>query len=538
MTTSRKNKSNSRKTEIVATTILLLLSLAVVMYVRIRLLGMPFERDEGEYAYTGQLILKGFPPYLHAYTMKLPGMAYLSALFMFFFGITVQGLHLGLLTVNLLSIALIFVVTRKLFGTSAGATAAAVFGLMTVSQQILGTFAHATHFIVLFVLAASLLIISGDNILSRPRLITAGLLLGIAFLIKQHAILFLASSFILTLQNKQNIRQKLANGFLLVTGFITPYLLTLLMLLQQGTFSSFWLWTVSYASAYATGLTPLHGWMNFKSQMGDILKTMWPYWGMATAGLLNLAIRRDSKGLLFSLPLLLASLLAICPGFYFRPHYFILMAPVVAILAGSLLANNFFPQIVRMSLFATLFISVTFQLRQEGWFLLFASSPQEYLKKAYQTTKPFAESVIVADYVKKITKSDDRILVLGSEPQIYFYTDRLSATGHIYMYPLMEEQPYALKMQEEMLKQINLNRPACIIVVDDLSSWLFISSAGAVFRDKLADFIKVRYELDGVASVSRDNQAFYVFGERARQFIPNSASRILVYRLKQEVAGE
>jgi hypothetical protein len=34
---------------------------------------MPLERDEGEYAYAGPLILQGIPPYQIAYNMKLPG---------------------------------------------------------------------------------------------------------------------------------------------------------------------------------------------------------------------------------------------------------------------------------------------------------------------------------------------------------------------------------------------------------------------------------------------------------------------------------
>ena len=45
----------------------------VVLAIRIRLLGIPLERDEGEYAYAGQLMLQGIPPYKLAYNMKLPG---------------------------------------------------------------------------------------------------------------------------------------------------------------------------------------------------------------------------------------------------------------------------------------------------------------------------------------------------------------------------------------------------------------------------------------------------------------------------------
>jgi hypothetical protein len=33
----------------------------LVLAIRIRLLGIPLDRDEGEYAYAGQLILQGIP---------------------------------------------------------------------------------------------------------------------------------------------------------------------------------------------------------------------------------------------------------------------------------------------------------------------------------------------------------------------------------------------------------------------------------------------------------------------------------------------
>lgn len=51
----------------------LLLVAGFVVYVRVRLLNLPLERDEGEYAYAGQLILEGVPPYKEAWNMKLPG---------------------------------------------------------------------------------------------------------------------------------------------------------------------------------------------------------------------------------------------------------------------------------------------------------------------------------------------------------------------------------------------------------------------------------------------------------------------------------
>ena len=53
--------------------IALLLITIFFSVIRWRLASTPLERDEGEYAYAGQLILKGIPPYEFAYSMKLPG---------------------------------------------------------------------------------------------------------------------------------------------------------------------------------------------------------------------------------------------------------------------------------------------------------------------------------------------------------------------------------------------------------------------------------------------------------------------------------
>jgi hypothetical protein len=51
----------------------LALIVAAVALLRWGLLDVPLERDEGEYAYTAQLLLEGISPYAQAYNMKLPG---------------------------------------------------------------------------------------------------------------------------------------------------------------------------------------------------------------------------------------------------------------------------------------------------------------------------------------------------------------------------------------------------------------------------------------------------------------------------------
>src|ERR1700733_9025510 len=100
--------------------LVVLLVLLFVGFIRFRLLEVPLERDEGEYAYAGQLILQGIPPYELAYNMKLPGTYFAYALGMAVFGQTIKGVHLTLIAVNSLTIVFVFLVGRKLFGVTAG----------------------------------------------------------------------------------------------------------------------------------------------------------------------------------------------------------------------------------------------------------------------------------------------------------------------------------------------------------------------------------------------------------------------------------
>ena len=145
----------------------LLVALAVlfVLVVRVRLRDMPLERDEGEYAYAGQLILQGVPPYKEAYNMKLPGTYAAYAAIMAVFGQSPSGIRLGLALVNAASIVLVFLLGRKLLDDAAGLAAAVAFALLSLSPSVLGLAGHATHFVVLAALSATWVLLRA---LERP----------------------------------------------------------------------------------------------------------------------------------------------------------------------------------------------------------------------------------------------------------------------------------------------------------------------------------------------------------------------------------
>ena len=94
--------------------------IAIAAVIRIHLLGVPLERDEGEYAYGGQLILQGIAPYAQVYNMKMPGIYAAYALVMSVFGETRAAIHFGLLIANAATTFLLFLIGKRLFSAFAG----------------------------------------------------------------------------------------------------------------------------------------------------------------------------------------------------------------------------------------------------------------------------------------------------------------------------------------------------------------------------------------------------------------------------------
>jgi hypothetical protein len=134
----------------------------------------------------------------------------------------------------------------------------------------------------------------------------------------------------------------------------------------------------------------------------------------------------------------------------------------------------------------------------------------------------------VGNYVREHSAPDARVAVLGSEPEIYFYSHRLSATGYIYTYPLVEDQPYGLVMQAEMIKEIEAVKPEIFVYVMLHESWLTQTQADQRIFDWTESYIKEHYTLEGIADGG--NHDVYRWGPDAGEYRPRRPEFILVYR--------
>lgn len=525
---------------------LALLVVIVVMVltalVRWRLIDLPLERDEGEYAYAGQLILQGTPPYLQAYNMKFPGVYYAYALSMALFGETPRGIRLGLILVNAGTILLLFALGRRLLGNLGGAVTAISFALLALDRWNLGVFAHATHFVLLPALAGLYVLIRAPDSRRAGWLLASGALLGVAVLMKQHAIAFLPLGAILVIweaveRRRSDWRAVLSDFAVLATGAAIPAMLLCTVLLGQGVLGKFWFWTFDYARQYVAEL-PVSAFLpNLWSGLVRVTQATWLFWVAGGAGLIALGVGHWPARVRVWVPgLLVASFVAICPGSYFRDHYFILLLPALALLVAvafvgtaRLLALALPDQVARLAAAALFAVVCGIVTIGQGEFLL-AMTPRTILRTCYGVS-PFTESVEVAKYIREHSTRADRIAVLGSEPQIYFYARRSSATGYIYTYPLMEPQPYAASMQDEMMAQIEAARPRYLVFVQETSSWNLTPRSDQRILGWAWRYASTGYRLVGLTDILSD-ESRYVWGDQVQGYKPVSPCVIFVYERK------
>ena len=141
------------------TWLLLGLTILCVLGVRLRLREMPLERDEGQYAYAGQLLLQGDTPYGDVYTTEFPGTYAAYALIMAVLGQSASGIHVGLALVNLACILMVFQLGRKLLDDATAVAGAVAFALLSLSPSVQGLAAHATHFVILAALGGTVVLL-------------------------------------------------------------------------------------------------------------------------------------------------------------------------------------------------------------------------------------------------------------------------------------------------------------------------------------------------------------------------------------------
>ena len=500
--------------------------LALVALARLRLLDFPLERDEGEYAYAGQLILQGFPPYELAYNMKFPGTYLAYAAIMAVFGQTPAGIHLGLLLLTTGTALMLFWLGKKNLDETAGIATATSYAVLAASPTMLGTVGHATHFCAFFATAGLCFLWLARQKQNLPALAASGIFFGTAVLMKQHAVIIAAwaglhFAFVKFFCAKEKFSQRLALVTIYAITMLAPLGLVCLWLWHTGVFAEFKFWTIDYAREYASAVPLAYAPQLFWTSFHKVISIGGLLWLVAATGLFVLwqdARWKNSRAWL--LGFVVASAAAVCPDFYFRKHYFLIALPALALLIGAAVSGlqqwlnekNQNSQLAFWNYAAI--VAITIFTAANIWFILpihqiiRGSNPSEH---GMYGADPLPEAEIVAKFIAENSAPDARIAILGSEPEIYFLAHRHSATGHIYTYPLMEPQPFALETQHKMIAGIETTRPMFIVFADNIMSWNRRPDSDLTIFNWWENY-KTNYTLVGMTDIVSPTNTLVVLG--------------------------
>jgi Dolichyl-phosphate-mannose-protein mannosyltransferase len=578
----------------------LTLVLALNFAIRWHLRDMPLERDEGEYAYAGQLILQGIPPYKLAFNMKFPGSYFMYALIMGIFGQSAPGIHIGIFLVTSLTALLIFSIGRELLSQTGALFATATYVCLAALPKAAGLAGHATHFVSLFVCAgvSALLVARKRN--SLVWWFVSGTAFGLGILMKQHAVFFPAFILVWFIwkESQGKTWQSLSRVILIFcAGCLLPLIATAAGFACAGLWHAFVFWTFQYARQYVSMLPLRAAPGQFATGFSPLFESGIWAWIFGIAGLICILRQRgifsakphidplshgdhsasQTIGGQFSLSqreragvrenrsdeyavqgkaralasiMFLAGMAAACPGFYFRNHYFLMAMPGLALLnaafiitAANILKTARIPGGTSATRWLPLCLAgfIIGNLVVNNAKMWFETSPGQLSKELYRAN-PFAEAITIANYLKGHTSPTDTIGVLGSEPEIFFLSHRHSASGYIYMYSLTEPQPLAQQMGREFISQIETAKPKYVVSVNMGLSWYSLITPqsfrqASALQDWWAGY-STNYNLIGAVKISRENPSQFIWNESSPNPSETTNDDVLIYQRTAKIENQ
>ena len=524
-----------------------LLVLAALVFVALRLpyLSLPLDRDEGEYAYIAWRMLEGDVPYRDAFDQKPPAVfaAYLAAFVLL--GRSVEAIHGFALLWSAAPAWLLYAVVRRLAGGLAGAFAVLVFAAIGAHPALGATAANTELFLLLPAVASFFCLLRGLEHERPAWWLLCGVLAAAACWFKQVAatnLLFVVA--VAALAPLPAGRRRAAGAALrllwLGLGGLAVALPVFAWFVVADALEPFLDAVFLHNLAYAQRRSLSQGFDNLVWNLVRQAPALALAWLLALLACLRSAAGDGRTRALLG-GWLVFSLLGVGIGLQFRPHYFVQALPALCALAGLSLAGLArralaLDSIVARGLaLAGLLLAVLLPPVLAQRESLFASSP-EAASRALYGLNPFPEARAIARHIAATSAPEDRIFVVGSEPQILFHAERRSATRYIFFYPLTGGGPGAAARQREAMEEVLAAKPRYVVSVEVPTSLLVSDATDPWIFEATAELLASGYALELLARPDDDRGGYQLLhGAEARRWLrrqpeQGSVPRVAVYR--------
>ncbi len=466
----------------------LLLLFTLTLFLRWNSLSAPFERDEGEYAYSAFALDQGKTLYQDAFIQKPPAIVYSYYLIYKLFGTKEIYYRLFALLFVFISAVFIYLIQIKQQNEIIAFCSALCFiFLISMPVPFLWSGAANTELFMTAPLCGALWVVYSDFKLSK-KIILFCLFGLLALLYKPICLLALVIIFIhLFITAKKEEKRDVKKILFPLVPSTLLCLLIVWVLFSTSNVRQFYEAVVQFNMQYSQ----LFDW---KTTLYGNSKYFWKITPIIlTISILSLSNLKKTN---FLWILLLTSILSIAGAQI--PRYFIFIFPMLALLFGETLAYfqtyllktkpgfiiKSIPIIITL---IVLYISI--YPYQKNLFL----SGVDYSKTMYPRDD-FDQTKQLAIMMKEKVSKLDLVYIAGSEPQLYFYLQKLSPTRFITKYPLMLNTNYALSYQQEEIALLKAEEPDWIIFCKNPETWLANEVSPKLYFNELQTLIDAHYK--------------------------------------------
>jgi hypothetical protein len=476
-----------------------------VLAIRQPLLPIPFERDEGEYAYIGWRLNFHELPYRDWVDQKPPGIFWIYQLALKLPMDSICAVHFAALIFSAATACALFLLARRFTSHCWALAAALLFALLGADPLLEATAANTELFMLLPLVLAQIAMLSGAAATDRRRglllAFCAGALTGIAVAFKQVALVnwpLLMFVFWFFAPAAARLRRTVwfaawsTLGLAAVWGAIAVY-----FAYWHG-FREFIYNVFTHNLEYANALPWSTRYAYFCHTLKTLAASQSFAWLLALAGLVAVGVKKQRALLVFLVASIAAGLAGVSASGYYFPHYFQQLLPIGCLAAalGAEWVEHAAPW-KRLSVgFRRTILALALGLLP-GIVLfpyLFEYSAAEAVGKIYPGNSFFANMPTLGQRLAAITKPADRVFIYGAEPELLFYARRISATRYIFLFPIYGPYSDAKFRQQATAHEITAQAPAAAFVLP--SSFFFAPNTEQYFTFWSQDYLKQNFSLD------------------------------------------
>jgi hypothetical protein len=517
--------------------ILLLLAMTLIL-VRAPFLNVPLERDEGEYASFAWQMERGVMPYRDVITYISPGVFFLYHTASELFGYTIKGIRSFTVLYLLLTLGLFYYLARKLLGWQWAWLAGVIFIFLSTNPGTLSNMSQREIF-ALLPLMISFILLQKD--LSGNRWYFAagnGLVITLVCMIKPTAMVQLL--FVLAVWTWRYVQNKDHKLFWqkilwLAAGLALGLSLFILYFSIQQALPDFLYWNFIFPRIQSQAIAAFYPTINHilyslifqvKYIYQNVFISQFPL-GIVLLISLIITVYKRQKALALYWLWFLFLLLSTAAGWHFRRQYFQLLIVPQALLTAwgiqylyRLLAGKNRLASNSCKVLAAVLILYPFATMAKQYYFL---SPNMISRKLYGP-QMFSIALPIGDYLASQTAPSDKIYILGSEPEIYFYSQRFLVGRHITAYTLTYAYGDPVARQREVALALKQELPRYILKINQESSlydYPAVHKENVIFNE-VYDLVQAKYILAGFGFISYDKELLVFGRQQVETYLPSA----------------